>query len=175
MSSKGYILPIVIILSGIASSILAYDLHRFRAQTQLQSLESQKKAMLLVLESESMVFLKQLEEQLNRNCESLEHHNSDTACELPSLFLPSEIVPLHKSMKVSLAFEPCTEVYGAACADRYQKLFGIAHLSIQGPAPNASLVTQVHYERYGYIQRVKQESAQGVFFQLRRSALVESI
>lgn len=173
MRSKGYILPVVIILSGIASSILAIDLHRFRAQTQLQSLESQKKSMLLVLESESLFFLEQLETQLNQSCElTLQSESLD--CQLPSIQSHLESGVLPGSMTVALAYKPCEAVYGLACIEQFSNVFGVITVSVQGPAPQASLVDMVRYERHGYVTRVAIDNTANLY-KLGRTQLVDSL
>lgn len=160
---RGFALPIVILLSAVASSILAYDLHRLQAQGQISRMALVKDHVLLIFEVESQTFIEQLNHQLAEDqCRLQDVHSDPSSCdfELQNLIKSFRFSDDNYKLKIS-ALQADTAHNAIDTV-----LYGALALSMEV----ASNGQQFSWHRYGYIS--SKQNAEGMLM-FERSQLVQ--
>lgn len=167
----GYILPIVLVLSSLASTILAFDVHRMQNSAQLHVLQLQKKALTLLMETESLIFTTQLE---------LAHNQSANGCSDCTLVIQEalrRVQVFDRPVELSVSYVPCALMKTqCSTSEPGAQVLGVLAMTAQSLGPKGGAVKEVRYQRFAYISAEDGLSTVtnpgGVF---RRSQLLESL
>lgn len=155
---RGFALPIVIVISTFASSLLGLDLYRLQAQAKLARLEWMKNQLLLVAEVESQYMVSQLNDQQRSHQCSISHlKEQGHLCFLQEAKISNSFELQSVAFQVSLHYRP-----GPLHATDFGIMTTELSLNNAGQA--------FTWQRYAYVTAVAQASPL-----IARSALVQDL
>lgn len=171
-TQTGFALPIVIIIAGLASSLLAYDLHRLQQRAQLQQLQLLKGRVVLLMQAQAFQMMAEMNQALvSGGCPE---NNPETHLCQPDAFVESQVMyfegqPLTLSMVyVDATSSDKTLVDAKMSNEAVTNPIGQLHISTALEAQGLDL----QWQRSAYVLMNKNEQGQ---MSLVRSALVHNL